>query len=91
MVKKEMKSLGIPGEVRKSIQSHRSKAATSDMDEWYDHADNSDADREALEAWEAQLFEFSRQDSTAPLSAEFRGGSPERLLVSSRGQAHCAQ
>jgi site-specific recombinase XerD len=56
LFKTEIKRLGIPAEVRLRLQSHRSKAATSDMDEWYDHADNYDADRQALEAWEAKLL-----------------------------------
>ena len=53
-----MKRLDIPVEVRRRIQSHRSRAATSDMDEWYDHADNYEADRSALEHWERRLFEI---------------------------------
>lgn len=55
LVKTEMKSLGIDAEVRKRIQSHRSKTATADMDDWYDHADYYDADRAALELWEQRL------------------------------------
>jgi integrase len=57
LFKTEMKRLDIPAEVRRRIQSHRSKAATSDMDEWYDHADNYEADRTALERWEHRLCE----------------------------------
>jgi integrase len=56
--KTEMKRLGIAEDVRKRIQSHRSKSTTSDMDLWYDHADNYDADRAALEAWEKRLQEI---------------------------------
>jgi integrase len=56
MFKTEMKNLHIEAEVRRRIQSHRSKAATSDMDDWYDHADYYDADRAALEAWENRLI-----------------------------------
>ena len=56
LFKTEMKRLDIPAEVRRRIQSHRSKAATSDMDEWYDHADNYEADRSALERWERRLY-----------------------------------
>ncbi len=55
MFKTEMKRLGIPSEVRRRLQSHRSKTATSDMDEWYDHADNYDADRRALETWQYRV------------------------------------
>ena len=58
LFKTEMKRLDIPAEVRRRIQSHRSKAATSDMDEWYDHADNYEADRSALERWEHRLCEI---------------------------------
>jgi site-specific recombinase XerD len=58
MFKTEMKRLGVASEVRRRIQSHRSKAATSDMDEWYDHADNYDVDRAALEAWQHRLEEI---------------------------------
>jgi hypothetical protein len=64
LFKTEMKRLDIPAEVRRRIQSHRSKAATSDMDEWYDHADNYDADRSALERWECRLCEILRQHAS---------------------------
>jgi hypothetical protein len=43
-------------DVRRRIQSHRAKASTTDMDDWYDHADHYDVDREALEAWEGHLL-----------------------------------
>jgi integrase len=56
LVKTELKRLGIPADVRRRIQSHRSKTSTTDMDEWYDHADYYDADREALDAWEGRLL-----------------------------------
>jgi len=58
LFKTEMKRLDIPAEVRRRIQSHRSRAATSDMDEWYDHADNYEADRSALKRWERRLCEI---------------------------------
>jgi site-specific recombinase XerD len=63
LVKTEMKSLGIPAEVRKRIQSHRSKTATSDMDEWYDHAEYYDEDFKALAAWEGRLLNIVSADS----------------------------
>ena len=55
LVKSELKKLLIPAEVRKRIQSHKSKTATSDMDDWYDHAEYYDEDREALDKWELRL------------------------------------
>ena len=58
LFKTELKGLGIELEVRRRIQSHRSRSATSDMNEWYDHADNYDADRAALDAWERRLREI---------------------------------
>jgi hypothetical protein len=56
LVKTEIKGLGISPEVRKRIQSHRSKTATSDMDEWYDHADNYNEDYAALTLWEKRVL-----------------------------------
>ena len=58
MFKTEMNNLGIAPEIRGRIQSHRSKTATSDMDQWYDHADHYNADRAALDAWEKRLQEI---------------------------------
>ena len=58
MFKTEMRKLSVPAEVRRRIQSHRSPSSTSDMDEWYDHSDNYDADRDALERWERRLCEI---------------------------------
>jgi integrase len=58
LFKTEMNNLGIAPEVRRRIQSHRSKSSTADMDEWYDHADNYNADRAALDAWEKRLLEI---------------------------------
>ncbi len=49
LFKTEMRKLSVPAEVRRRIQSHRNPSSTSDMDEWYDHSDNYDADRDALE------------------------------------------
>jgi hypothetical protein len=53
-----MRKLSVPAEVRRRIQSHRSPSSTSDMDEWYDHSYNYDADRDALELWERRLHEI---------------------------------
>jgi site-specific recombinase XerD len=58
LFKTEMRKLSVPAEVRRRIQSHRSPSSTSDMDEWYDHSDNYDADRDALELWERRLHEI---------------------------------
>jgi site-specific recombinase XerD len=56
LVKTELRELGIPADVRRRIQSHRAKSSTSDMDEWYSHADDYPADKKALELWEKRLL-----------------------------------
>jgi integrase len=58
MFKTENKGLIDSAEVRCRIQNQRSKSATSDTNERYDHADNYEADRASLEAWEKRLTEI---------------------------------
>ena len=65
LVKSGLKALGIPAEVRKRIQSHRSKTATSDMDDWYDHADHYDEDYAALALWKSAKQEQAKRTEKA--------------------------
>ena len=65
LVKSELKALGIPAEVRKRIQSRRSKTATSDMDDWYGHADHYDEDYAALALWEKRQAEQAKRTEKA--------------------------
>jgi hypothetical protein len=58
LFKTELGRLRVHKEVRRRIQSHRSKASASDMDEWYDHADNYDEVYDALKRWEHRLREI---------------------------------
>ncbi len=80
LVKSELKALGIPAEVRKRIQSHRSKTATSDMDDWYDHADHYDEDYAALALWEKRQAGAGQADRKSSLSrAGFYAAAAEYL------------